>query len=139
MSEKDKKRKYKRERYHMNTDLNEKLKQYQRNCYNSINMKKWNFICFCNIKMSEKTLKFDIVVVNAKKFHTSKKPIVLSLADIDKIEVSDEFKHNDKGSKYFIGDLGDNIIRPLCIILPQISGYMRYLIMVENLNMTLYW
>ena len=89
--------------------------------------------------MSEKTLKFDIVVVNAKKFHTSKKPIVLSLADIDKIEVSDEFKHNDKGSKYFIGDLDDNIIRPLCIILPQISGYMRYLIMVENLNMTLYW
>lgn len=46
--------------------------------------------------MSEKTLKFDIVVVNAKKFHTSKKPIVLSLADIDKIEVSDEFKHNTK-------------------------------------------
>ena len=29
--EKNKKRKYQRERYHMNTDLNEKLKQYQRN------------------------------------------------------------------------------------------------------------
>ena len=28
--EKNKKRKYQRERYHMNTDLNEKLKQYQR-------------------------------------------------------------------------------------------------------------
>ena len=29
--EKNKKRKYQRERYHMNTALNEKLKQYQRN------------------------------------------------------------------------------------------------------------
>ena len=31
--EKTKKRKYQRERYHMNTDLNERLKQYQRNYY----------------------------------------------------------------------------------------------------------
>ena len=33
--EKNKKRKYQRQRYHMNTDLNEKLKQYQRNYYAS--------------------------------------------------------------------------------------------------------
>ena len=33
--EKNKKRKYQRERYHMNTDLNERLKQYQRNYYAS--------------------------------------------------------------------------------------------------------
>ena len=31
--EKGKKRKFQRERYHMNTDLNEKLKQYRRNYY----------------------------------------------------------------------------------------------------------
>ena len=31
--EKDKKRKCQRERYHMNADLNEKLKQYQKNYY----------------------------------------------------------------------------------------------------------
>ena len=31
--EKHKKRKYQRERYHMNTDLNGKLEQYQRNYY----------------------------------------------------------------------------------------------------------
>ena len=35
--EKNKKRKYQREIYHMNTDLNEKLKQYQRNYYASKN------------------------------------------------------------------------------------------------------
>ena len=33
--EKNKKRKYQRERYHMNTDLNQRLKQYQRNYYAS--------------------------------------------------------------------------------------------------------
>ena len=33
--EKNKKRKYQRERYHMNTDLNERIKQYQRNYYAS--------------------------------------------------------------------------------------------------------
>ena len=33
--EKDKKRKYQRQRYHMNTDLNERLRQYQRNYYTS--------------------------------------------------------------------------------------------------------
>ena len=32
---KNKKRKYQRDRYHMNTDLNERLKQYQRNYYAS--------------------------------------------------------------------------------------------------------
>ena len=32
---KNKKRKYQRERCNMNTDLNEILKQYQRNCYAS--------------------------------------------------------------------------------------------------------
>ena len=31
--ENNKKRKYQRERFHVNNDLNEKLKQYQRNCY----------------------------------------------------------------------------------------------------------
>ena len=33
--ENNKKRKYQREKYYMNTDLNERLKQYQINCYTS--------------------------------------------------------------------------------------------------------
>ena len=36
--EKNKKRKYQRERYHMNTDLNERLKKYQINYYASIKL-----------------------------------------------------------------------------------------------------
>ena len=29
-------------------------------------------------------------------------------------------------TKYFIGYKNDNLIRPLCIILPQMSGYTKY-------------
>ena len=36
-----KKRKYQRERCHLNSDLNERLKQYQRNCYASKKIKKY--------------------------------------------------------------------------------------------------
>ena len=35
--------------------------------------------------------------------------------------------HSDDGFKYFIGYLhDDDVIKPLCIILPQISGYIKY-------------
>ena len=37
---KNKKRKYQRKRYHMNTDLNERLKHYQRNYHTSKKLKK---------------------------------------------------------------------------------------------------
>ena len=71
--------------------------------------------------MSEKTLTFDNVLVDKKEFDASKKPTALNLIDANKIVVSDKFKHNDKGSKYFIGYLDHNIVRPFCIILPQMS------------------
>ena len=42
--------------------------------------------------------------------------------------MSEKFKYSDNGSKCFIGylDDDDDIIRPLCIILPQMSGYIKY-------------
>ena len=46
--------------------------------------------------------------------------------DVDRIVVSHKFKHNDEGYKYFIGYLKCEIVQPLCIILPQMSGYMKY-------------
>ena len=76
--------------------------------------------------MSKKTLKFDNVEVNKKEFHTSKQPIALDLVNVDQILISDKFKHSDTGFKYFIGYRDDNVIRPLCIILPQMSGYIKY-------------
>ena len=55
------------------------------------------------VRMSEKTLKFDNIVIDKKKSHKSKQPIHLDLVNVDEIIISDKFKHNDDGLKYFIG------------------------------------
>ena len=76
--------------------------------------------------MSEKTLKFDNIRVNKKEFHKSKQPINLDLVNVDQIVISDKFKHSDDGFKYFIGYKEGEIVKPLCIILPQMTGYIKY-------------
>ena len=76
--------------------------------------------------MSEKTLKFNNIRVNKKEFHKSKEPIDLMSVNVDQIVVSDKFKHNNEGFKYFIGYQEGEIVKPLCIILPQMSGYIKY-------------
>ena len=76
--------------------------------------------------MSEKTLKFNKIKLNKKEFHKSKKPIDLMSVNVDQIVVSDKFKHNNEGFKYFIGYQEGGIVKPLCIILPQMSGYIKY-------------
>ena len=76
--------------------------------------------------MSEKTLKFDNIRVNKKEFHKSKQPIDLDLVNVDQIVVSDKFKHSDDGFKYFIGYREGDIVNPLCIISPQMTGYIKY-------------
>ena len=76
--------------------------------------------------MSEKTLKFDNIRVNKKEFHKSKQPIDLDLINVDQIVVSDKFKHSDDGFKYFIGYKESEIVKPLCIILPQMTVYIKY-------------
>ena len=53
--------------------------------------------------MSEKTLRFDNIRLNKKKFHKSKQPINLDIINVDEIVVSDTFKHDDDGCKYFTG------------------------------------
>ena len=72
--------------------------------------------------MSEKTIKFNNIRFNKKEFHKPKEPIDLLSVDLDQIVVSYKFKHNDEGFKYFIGYLEGKIVKPLCIILPQMNG-----------------
>ena len=74
--------------------------------------------------MSEKTLKFNNIRVNKKEFHKSKQPIDLMSVNVDQIAISDKFKHNGKGFKYFIGYQESEIVKPLRIILLQMSGYI---------------
>ena len=76
--------------------------------------------------MSEKTLKFNNIRLNKKEFHKSKEPIDLMSVNVDQIAVSDKFKHNSEGFKYFIGYQEGGIVKPLCIILLQMSGYIKY-------------
>ena len=76
--------------------------------------------------MSEKTLKFNNIRLNKKEFHKSKEPIDLMSVNVDQIVVSDKFKHNNESFKYFIGYQEGQIVKPLCIILPQMSGYIKY-------------
>ena len=76
--------------------------------------------------MSEKTLKLNNIRVNIEEFHKSKQPIGLMSVNIDQIVVSDKFKHSDEGFKYFIGYQEGEIVKPLCIILTQMSGYIKY-------------
>ena len=45
---------------------------------------------------------------------------------VDQIVVSDKFKHQREGFKYFIGYQVSGMVKPLCIILPQMSGYIKF-------------
>ena len=47
-------------------------------------------------------------------------------ADIKKIVVFDKINYNEDGYRYFTGYQKGEIIKPLCIILSQMSGYIKY-------------
>ena len=56
----------------------------------------------------------------------SKEPIDLMSVNVDQIVISDKFNHYNDGCEYFIGYQKGEIVKPLCIILPQMSGYIKY-------------
>ena len=56
----------------------------------------------------------------------SKKVIDLMSININQIFVSYKFDYNEAGFKFFIGYQKGEIVKPLCIILPQTSGYIKY-------------
>ena len=110
-----------------------KIKGYQKKRYQElIQYKKEAFkkklinLSVSNIIMGEKTLKFNNIKVNKKELHKSKQSIELDLVDTGKIVVSDKFRHSEEGFKYFIGYQKDEIVKPLCIILPQMNRYIKY-------------
>ena len=54
-------------------------------------------------KISEKTLQFNNIKLNKKEFHKFKEAIDLMSVNVDQIVISEKFKHNNEGLKYFIG------------------------------------
>ena len=70
---------------------------------------------------------FSDIEVNKKDFYASKQAILLNLVNTNNIVVSYRVKQNNDTNKYFIGySYDDGVIKPLCIVLPQMSGYIKY-------------
>ena len=76
--------------------------------------------------MSPKIIKFRDKEINRKEFYSSKQAIPLDSVDLDKIVVSSKWKINDTTYRYLCGYLNNDVIQPLCVILPQMNGYIKY-------------
>ena len=79
-----------------------------------------------SIKISLQKIKFGDKEVNKKEFYSSKEAIFLDSVDLSKIIVSSKWKISDTKYKYFCKYINNGIIQPLCVILPQMSGYIKY-------------
>ena len=70
-------------------------------------------------------LKFGEINIEKKKFHQSKNSIHFNLIDANKISLSVRFELAQK-DKYYILYKNVKFVRPLCIILPQMSEFIKY-------------
>ena len=70
--------------------------------------------------------KFGDKEVDKKEFFASKHAILLDSVDLNKIVVSSKWKINYTTYKYLCGYLNNDTIQPLCVILPQMNGYIKY-------------
>ena len=76
--------------------------------------------------MSYRKIKFGDKEVDKKEFYSSKQAISLDSIDLSEIVVSSKWKINDTTYKYSCGYLDNDVIQPLCVILPQMSKYIKY-------------
>ena len=60
-----------------------------------------------------------------KEFYSSKQAISLDSVDLE-IFVSNKWKINETTYKYLCGYLNNDVIQPLCVILRQMHGYIKY-------------
>ena len=73
-----------------------------------------------------KKLNFDGIELKKKEFYESKKAVDLKKIDVGKIVVSGKVKGNNYVAKVLIGLLNEGIVVPLCLVLPQMSGWIKY-------------
>ena len=77
--------------------------------------------------MSGKSINFDDKKIKKSNYYKNKKLFNLNDIDVNKILVSKKESYGTKNSlKYFIGYSDDDVIRPLCVILPQMIGYVKH-------------
>ena len=76
--------------------------------------------------MSRKNINFDDKKIKKSNFYKNKKTSNIDYIDVNNILISKKEAYGTKNSfKYFIGYNDNDIIRPLCIRLPQITVYFR--------------
>ena len=76
--------------------------------------------------MSEKNINFDDKKFRKSTFYKNKRIYSTDNIDVNNILVSKKESYGTKNSlKYFIGYNDNDNIRPLCIRLPQMTGYAR--------------
>ena len=76
--------------------------------------------------MSGKNINFDDKKIKKSDFYKNKKINKIDDINVNNILVSKKEPYGTKNSfKYFIGYNDNDIIRPLCIRLPQMTGYAR--------------
>ena len=76
--------------------------------------------------MDLKKIKFGDKEINKKEFYSSKQAFSLDSVDLDKIVVSNKCNINETTYKYLCGYLNNDVIQPLCVILPEMNGYIKY-------------
>ena len=77
--------------------------------------------------MRGKSINFDDKKTNKSNFYKNKKLFNLNDIDVNKILLSKKESNGTKNSlKYLIGYNDGDVIRPLCIILPQMTGYVKH-------------
>ena len=78
------------------------------------------------IRISEKNINFDDKKIEKSEFYKNKKVFQIDDTDVNKILVSKKEPYGTKNAlKYFIGYNDNDVIRPLCVRLPQMTGYAR--------------
>ena len=76
--------------------------------------------------MSLRKIKFGDKEVYKTKFYSSKQAISIDSVNLNKVVVSKKWKINDTTYKYICRYLNNDTIQPLCVILPQMNGYIKY-------------
>ena len=72
--------------------------------------------------MAAQEIKFGDAAIDKKEFYSSKHTLSLKDVQLDKIVTSNKWKINETTCKYY----KDGLIRPLCVIMPQMNVYIKY-------------
>ena len=76
--------------------------------------------------MSGKKINFDDKKIIKREFYKNKKVNSIDDIDVNEILVSKKEPYGTKNSfKYFIGYNDNDVIRPLCVRLPRMTGYAK--------------